>query len=223
ARHDLAAMADAVTDRTKLIFVCNPNNPTGTVVGAAELEAFMARVPERVLVVIDEAYVHFDRDPQSPSGIDFFRRYPNVAVLHTFSKAYGLAGLRVGYAIAQPDVAEQLRKVSIPFAVTRLAQEAAVASLEAEDEQQLRIDAIVDERARLTAALRELGVPVVPSEANFVWLESGEQSAAYAEVFEAGGISTRCFPGDGVRISIGTPEENDAVIAAARSIPGASA
>ncbi|HHG6298040.1 TPA: histidinol-phosphate transaminase, partial [Streptococcus pneumoniae] len=219
ARHDLDAMAAAVTEHTKLIFVCNPNNPTGTVISRAELDRFLERVPERVLVVIDEAYVHFDRDPDSPSGIEYFRRYPNVAVLHTFSKAYGLAGLRVGYAIAQPEVAEQLRKVWVPFAVTHLAQEAAVASLAAEDELQERIDSIVVERERLYAALRELGLPIVPSQANFVWLETGAASLAVVELFESKGIATRGFADAGVRISIGTPAENDAVIAAAGEVP----
>ena len=214
SRHDLQAMADAVTDRTRLIFVCNPNNPTGTVVSEAELEAFMARVPSNVLVVVDEAYVHFDRNSDSPSGIDFFRRYSNVAVLHTFSKAYGLAGLRVGYAIAPVPVAEALRKVSVPFAVSRLAQDAAVASLAAEDELQLRIDEMVTERDRLTAGLRATGLPVVPSQANFVWLPLGEASAAMGAAFEAQGISVRTFAGEGVRVSIGDPEENDAVVAA---------
>lgn len=223
ARHDLVAMADAITERTRIVFVCNPNNPTGTVVSAEELDAFMAKVPERVLVVVDEAYVHFDRSADSPSGIEYLRRYPNVAVLHTFSKAYGLAGLRVGYAIAQPDVAEQLRKVSIPFAVSRLAQDAAVASLEAEEELQVRIDAIVEERRRLQAELGALGLPVVPSEANFVWLESGEQSLALTELLDARGISVRCFAGEGLRITVGTPEENDAVISAAREWMAANA
>ncbi|GAA1599974.1 histidinol-phosphate transaminase [Leucobacter chromiireducens] len=217
ARHDLSAMADAITDRTRLIFVCNPNNPTGTVVTEAELEAFMARVPSDVLVVVDEAYVHFDVAADSPSGIDFFRRYDNVAVLHTFSKAYGLAGLRVGYAIAPDAVAEALRKVAIPFAVTRLAQEAAVASLEAEGELQVRIDEMVLERDRLTAALREAGVTVVPSQANFVWLPLGEDTMAAAEGLERHGISARAFAGEGVRISIGDPAENDLVIAAVRA------
>ncbi|WP_449282435.1 histidinol-phosphate transaminase [Leucobacter sp.] len=214
ARHDLPAMAAAITDRTRLVFVCNPNNPTGTVVGEAELEAFMAAVPEHVLVVIDEAYVHFDRDPGSPSGIDFFRRYPNVAVLHTFSKAYGLAGLRIGYAIASRDVAEALRKVAIPFAVSRLAQEAALASLEAEAELEARIEEMIRERARLVEGLSAAGIDFAPSQANFVWLTAGAKSEEIAEAFEARGISVRCFAGEGVRVSIGTPEENDAVLAA---------
>lgn len=214
ARHDLPAMAAAITERTSLIFVCNPNNPTGTVVTEAELDAFMAQVPSHVLVVVDEAYVHFDRSADSPSGIEFFRRYPNIAVLHTFSKAYGLAGLRVGYAIAPEEVAEALRKVAIPFAVTRLAQEAAVASLAAEDELQLRIDEMVAERTRLTAALEAQGLTVIPSEANFVWLPLGEATADAGAAFERHGISVRAFAGEGVRVSIGDPAENDAVVAA---------
>ncbi len=215
ARHDLPAMAEAVTDRTRLIFVCNPNNPTGTVVGAAELDDFMAAVPESVLVVIDEAYVHFDRAADSPDGLDLFRRYPNVAVLHTFSKAFGLAGLRIGYAIVRPDIATQLRKVAVPFAVSSLAQEGALASLDAEPELQERVDAIVVERRRVFDELRRLGLNAVPSEANFVWLAEGDRSEAVTAVFEARGISVRCFPGEGVRVTIGTAEENEAVLAAA--------
>lgn len=212
ARHDLAAMADAITDRTKLIFVCNPNNPTGTVVSEAELEAFMAKVPVGVLVVIDEAYVHFDVDADSPNGLEFFRKYDNIAVLHTFSKAYGLAGLRIGYAVARPDVAEALRKVSMPFAVSDLAQAAAVKSLEVEHELQERIDVLVTERDRVYAALAAAGLPVVESQANFVWIASGAASERLNEVFGERGISARCFAGDGIRVSIGSREENDAVI-----------
>lgn len=214
ARHDLPAMAAAVTERTGIVFVCNPNNPTGTVVSRAELEAFLAAVPERVLVVIDEAYVHFDRDPESPSGIEFFRRYPNVAVLHTFSKAYGLAGLRIGYAIARPEVAEALRKVALPFGVSRLAQEAAVLSLAAEPELDERIDDLVRERGRLFEGLRAAGLEPVPSQANFVWLPAGEESVRIAEALERQGVSVRCFPGEGVRVTVGLPEENDAVLGA---------
>jgi histidinol-phosphate aminotransferase len=220
-RHDLPAMAAAVTERTGVIFVCNPNNPTGTVVTRAELESFMAAVPERVLVVIDEAYVHFDRDPDSPSGIEFFRRYPNVVVLHTFSKAYGLAGLRIGYAIARPAVAAALRKVALPFGVSRLAQEAAVLSLEAEAELDERIDELVRERARLFDGLLAAGLAPVPSQANFVWLPAGEESVRIAEALERHGISARCFAGEGVRVTVGLPEENDAVLAAAAELVAA--
>ena len=212
ARHDLDAMADAITERTKLVFVCNPNNQTGTVVSRDELERFMARVPDHVLVVIDEAYVHFDVDPASPTGLDFFREHENVAVLHTFSKAYGLAGLRVGYAIAHPVVAEELRKTALPFGVTTLAQAAAVKSLEVERELQERVDLMIAERARLEGALVAAGMPFVPSQANFVWLLTGGASDAVNELLRARGVSARCFSGEGIRVSIGTPRENDAVI-----------
>ncbi len=221
ARHDLPAMAAAVTERTGIVFVCNPNNPTGTVVSRAELEEFMAAVPERVLVVIDEAYVHFDRDPGSPSGIEFFRRYPNVAVLHTFSKAYGLAGLRIGYAIARPTVAEVLRKVALPFGVSRLAQEAAVLSLDAEADLDERVDELVRERSRLFDGLLAAGLGPVPSQANFVWLPAGDESGRIAEALERHGVSARCFPGEGVRVTVGLPEENDAVLAAAAELVAA--
>ncbi|MGO3148206.1 MAG: histidinol-phosphate transaminase [Leucobacter sp.] len=212
SRHDLNAMAEAITERTKLIFVCNPNNPTGTVVSKDELERFMQRVPSHVLVVIDEAYEHFDVDPDSPIGLDFFARYENVAVLHTFSKAYGLAGLRVGYAVAHDDVAEALRKVALPFGVTTLAQVAAVHSLKVEDELQERVDTVVAERSRVFEGLREAGLPVVESQANFVWLATGGATEAVNDVFRERGISVRAFAGSGIRISIGSPIENDAVI-----------
>lgn len=170
--HDLDAMIAAITPRTRLIFVCNPNNPTGTVVGADELERFVSAVPHDVLVVIDEAYVHFDRTESRGAGIELFRRHPHVAVLHTFSKAYGLAGLRIGYAIAPAAVAENQRKVAVPFGVTDLAQVAALASLDAEDELATRIDDVVAQRDRLHAVLTAAGWPAVRSQANFVWVPS---------------------------------------------------
>ena len=139
-RHDLPAMAAALTDRTRLVLVCTPNNPTGPAVHAAELETFLDAVPADVLVVIDEAYVEFVRDSQAPDALAILRARPNVAVLRTFSKAYGLAGLRVGYALAGPDVAAALRKTAVPFGVSMLAQEAAIASLAAYDELAVRVD-----------------------------------------------------------------------------------
>ena len=139
-RHDLDAMAAAVTDRTRLVLVCSPNNPTGTAVRRAELERFLDAVPGDVLVVIDEAYREFVRDPDVPDGLDVYRDRPNVAVLRTFSKAYGLAGLRVGFAVAHDPVAEALRKTAVPFGVSGLAQAAAAASLLAEDELLERVE-----------------------------------------------------------------------------------
>lgn len=209
--HDLAAMADAITERTSLIFICNPNNPTGTVVDSAAVDAFMAKVPSHVLVVIDEAYVHFNLQADSAIGLDFFRRYPNIAVLHTFSKAYGLAGLRIGYAIAPPAVATNLRKTAVPFGVSALAQRAAVLSLENEPELQVRIDELIDERTTLISALRSAGLELWDSQANFIWLATNERTEAIDASLRASGVWGRAFPGEGIRISIGSPEANDLV------------
>ncbi|PQZ89031.1 histidinol-phosphate transaminase [Arthrobacter sp. MYb227] len=209
--HDLPAMAAAITERTSLIFICNPNNPTGTVVDSAAVDAFMAKVPAHVLVVIDEAYVHFNIHGDSAIGLDFFHRYPNVAVLHTFSKAYGLAGLRIGYAIAPAAVAENLRKTAIPFGVSALAQRAAVLSLNHEAELQVRIDKLITERAGLVKALRDAGIQLWDSHANFIWLATKERTEAIDAALRAAGVWGRAFPGEGIRISIGSPEANKLV------------
>ena len=208
--HDLDAMAGAVTDRTRLIFVCNPNNPTGTVVHRAELERFLDRVPDDVLVVLDEAYREFIRDTDVPDGIDIYRDRPNVAVLRTFSKAYGLAGLRVGFAVAHEEpVAAALRKTAVPFGVSRIAQDAAVASLRAEDELLGRVGSLVCERARVYEELTRQGWTVPESQANFVWLRLGDRTLDFAGVCERAGVMVRPFAGEGVRVTIGETEAND--------------
>ncbi|MTB89653.1 histidinol-phosphate transaminase [Aeromicrobium senzhongii] len=204
-RHDLPAMAAAITDRTKVVLVCTPNNPTGTTVGAEEFHAFMAQVPGHVVVVVDEAYLEFVRDPEALAGADALARYSNVVVLRTFSKAYGLCGLRVGYSIAAPAITESIRKALPPFGVSDVAQAAALASIEAEAELAVRVASVVDERTRVVAALREQGWDVPDSHANFVWLPLGDRSAEFAEQVRP--ISVRPFP-EGVRVSIGTPEIN---------------
>ncbi|MER7984876.1 histidinol-phosphate transaminase [Streptomyces noursei] len=201
--HDLDAMLAAITERTRLIFVCNPNNPTGTVVRRAELESFLDRVPDDVLVVLDEAYREFIRDADVPDGIELYRDRPNVCVLRTFSKAYGLAGLRVGFAVAHPEVAAALRKTAVPFGVSQLAQEAAVASLRSEAALLERVDALVAERARVYDALTAQGWTVPVSEANFVWLRLGDRTTAFAEACERAGVVVRPFAGEGVRVTIG--------------------
>ncbi|EFL24738.1 histidinol-phosphate transaminase [Streptomyces himastatinicus ATCC 53653] len=213
--HDLDAMADAITDRTRLIFVCNPNNPTSTVVRRAELERFLDRVPSDVLVVLDEAYIEFIRDDQVPNGIDLYRDRPNVCVLRTFSKAYGLAGLRVGFAIAHEPVAAALRKTAVPFGVSQLAQDAAVASLHSEDALRDRVEALVAERARVAGALTGQGWTVPEAHANFVWLRLGERTADFAAACEAAGVVVRPFPGEGTRVTIGEREANDLFLRAA--------
>lgn len=214
-RHDLAAMADAITPRTALAIVCNPNNPTGTAVTRAELEAFLDRVPGNVLVLLDEAYREFVRDPEVPDGIDLYRSRPNLVVLRTFSKAYGLAALRVGYAVAHEEAAARIRHTVVPFGVNALAQSAALTSLAAEDELLERVEAVVKERDRLTSAL---AVPVTPSEANFVWLPLGERTTAFAQACARAGVAVRAFPSEGVRVTVGTPEANDAVLRVAAQL-----
>ncbi|WP_411121224.1 histidinol-phosphate transaminase [Streptomyces sp. x-19] len=213
--HDLDAMLAAITERTRLIFVCNPNNPTGTVVRRAELESFLDRVPDDVLVVLDEAYREFIRDADVPDGIELYRDRPNVCVLRTFSKAYGLAGLRVGFAVAHPEVAAALRKTAVPFGVSQLAQEAAVASLRSEAALLERVDALVVERTRVYDALVAQGWTVPASEANFVWLRLGDRTTAFAEACERAGVVVRPFAGEGVRVTIGEEPAMDLFLEAA--------
>jgi len=217
--HDLAAMAEAITPRTRLILVCNPNNPTGTVVRERELTEFLDQVPADCLVILDEAYREYIRDGDVPDGIGLYRDRPNVAVLRTFSKAYGLAGLRIGFLIGHEPVAEAIRKTMLPFTVNAIAQAAAIASLNAEDELLERVETVVKERDRVREALRAEGWTVPATEANFVWLRLGDQTTAFAQSCDAAAISIRPYAGEGARISIGTPAANDAFLAAARAFP----
>ena len=221
--HDLAAMADAISGSTRLIFICTPNNPTGVTVHADELVPFLDQVPSDCLVVIDEAYVQYVRDPAAPGGIDLYRDRPNVAVLRTFSKAYGLAGLRVGFLIGHELVAAAARKTLLTFAVNRLAQAAAVASLEAEAELLDRVDSVVAERERISAELLRMGWTVPPSEANFVWLRLGADTARFADACVDAGIAVRPFIGDGVRITMGERAANDAFLEVAAAFPASEA
>ncbi|MER5640343.1 histidinol-phosphate transaminase [Kitasatospora sp. NPDC002227] len=217
---DLEALAGAVTERTKLVFVCNPNNPTGTVVHRAELERFLDAVPERVTVVLDEAYREFVRDAEVPDGLDFYRERPNVAVLRTFSKAYGLAGLRIGYAVAQEKLAAAVRAQGTPFGVNAPAQAAAVASLAAERELLERVELLVKERGRLVAGLRAGGWEVPETEANFLYLPIGSRAEEFGAACAAVGVGVRVFPREGVRVTVGTPEATDLVLSAAAGLQG---
>ncbi|SHN82844.1 histidinol-phosphate aminotransferase [Geodermatophilus obscurus] len=213
--HDLEAMAAAVDDSTRVVFVCNPNNPTGTAVRRRELERFLGAVPADTLVVLDEAYREFVTDPEVPDGLELMRGRPNVAVLRTFSKAWGLAGLRVGYLVAEdPAVADAVRRTHVPFSVSTLAQAAAVAALASEEEVRRRCAAVTAERERMTAALRERGLDVSDSQANFVWLPVGEEAAGLAAALESRAVITRPFAGEGIRVTVGTPEEDDVFLAA---------
>ena len=213
-RHDLDAMSAAITDRTRLIFLCTPNNPTGTVLHTDEVVEFLARVPQNVVVVMDEAYCHFNRDDAAVDGLTLLEDHPNVVVLRTFSKAYGLAGLRIGFAISTPEISDDLRRVATPFTVTTLAQQAAIASLAAEDELNERVNRIVAERTRVFDELTRQGWKIVPSQANFLWLVTGDDTDRIDEVMVSHGVFARCWSGEGIRLSIGLDAENDRAIEA---------
>ncbi|MBY4382371.1 histidinol-phosphate transaminase [Rhodococcoides fascians] len=213
--HDLDAMLDAITERTRLIFVCNPNNPSGTVVQRDKLVAFLDAVPPNVLVVLDEAYFEYTRPDAAGNhtdGVEIARGRRNVIVLRTFSKAYGLAGLRVGYAVADPEVITALSKVRIAFAVSTIAQQAALASLEASAELLARTDALIAERDRVRDALVSGGYDVGVSQSNFIWLPLGERSGEFASGAAEQGVLLRSYGNDGVRVTIGDPHENDAFL-----------
>jgi histidinol-phosphate aminotransferase len=215
--HDLPAMAAAITDRTRVAIVCNPNNPTGTSVRKADLDRFLDDVPSDVLVVLDEAYREFVTDEQVPDALQTYGDRPNVVVLRTLSKAWGLAGLRVGFLVGQPEVAAAIRKVVTPFSTSLVAQAAALAALDEEAEVRRRCALVVAERERVTEALQKLSVEVPTSQANFVWLPLGDRAAAFGAACESRGVIVRAFPPDGVRVTIGTREENDAFLAAAEA------
>ena len=216
ARHDLVAMAAAITPRTRLILICTPNNPTGPVVHQDELDAFLDTVPGDILVVVDEAYVEFVTDDRAAEGLATYAARPNVVILRTFSKAYGLAGLRVGYAVAHEPVAQALRKTAVPFGVSDIAQKAAIASLGVFDELQVRVEALVAERVRVVAALRLQGWHLPETQANFVWLPLGADTLAFAAAADTAGLVVRAFPGEGARCTIAETEANDLLLHVAR-------
>lgn len=216
-RHRLDAMLAAITDRTKVVIICSPNNPTGTVVHRGELDRFLERVPPSVLVVLDEAYLEFVVDPEAPDSLAVWRAHRNVMVLRTFSKAYGLAGLRVGYAVAHPRVAAALRQTAVPFGVSSIGQTAAIASLGAADELKQRVAALVQERSRVVAALEEQGWKLPVSEANFVWFPLGTDSTDFTRACGEAGLMVRQYADDGVRVTIGEVEANDRLIEVARA------
>ncbi|RIX30599.1 histidinol-phosphate transaminase [Amnibacterium setariae] len=218
ARHDLDAMADAITDRTRAVIVCTPNNPTGPIVTAAAFERFMARVPADLLVLLDEAYFEFVRDPEAVDGSTLIGRHPNLVLLRTFSKAWGLAGLRLGYAIGPEHLLDAARAVAVPLSVTGQAQLAGSVALEHEDLLLARVEDIVGTRTRLVDGLRGLGFTVPDAQGNFVWLPLGDRTAAADDVFHEHGVVVRAFPGDGVRISIGEHESVARVLEAAAAL-----
>jgi histidinol-phosphate aminotransferase len=218
-RHDLDATLAAIDDTTRLVFVSNPHNPTGTALRMQELVRFLEAVPGDVLVVLDEAYREFVTDPEVPDGLVLARSFDNVAVLRTFSKAYRLAGARIGYCVAPEPVAAALRKVYVPFSVNVLAQAAALAALDVRHELLARCAEVAAERERVRTRLLQAGYAPPPSQGNYLWLDLGERTGAFDRHCMDRRIVIRAFDGEGVRVSIGTPRENDAFLAAARSFP----
>ncbi len=212
--HDLPAIATAITGRTRAVLLCSPNNPTGVAISTAELVGFLEQVPSNVLVVLDEAYREF-HGAAAPDGVALLgSMYPNLCLLRTFSKAYGLAGLRVGYAIAHPDIAEGLRRTQIPFSVSNIAQAAALAALDSADEVAQRVGAVIAERTRVESAVRRLGWAVPTGAANFIWLRTGDaERERLVAAFDAAGVMVRGYAGDGVRITVADAVSNDRVLA----------
>ena len=208
--HDLPAMARAVGPATRLVFVCSPNNPTGPAVRAADLEAFLDAVPADCMVVYDEAYREYvSPEAGAPDARELLASRPNVVVLRTFSKAYGLAGARLGYALAQPALAGLLRCAQVPFAVSLPSAAAGMASLQEEAQAELRsrVAQVVRRRAQTVSWLRELGLDPPDAQGNFVWLPVGERAVPLAEALEDHGVFTRPFAGDGIRVTIGDAPE----------------
>lgn len=218
SEHDLDAMAAAVSERTRVVIVCSPNNPTGTVVSADAFERFMSQVPDDVLVLLDEAYGEFVTDDGAVDGAALIGRYPNLVVLRTFSKAYGLAGLRVGYAVGPARLIAAAQATAIPFSVTDLGLQAALASLDRQAELDARVTKIIERRDAARAALIAQGWPVPAAEGNFVWLPTGDRTADAADRFFEADIAVRAFPPEGIRISIGEEESIERMLEVAAAL-----
>ena len=211
---DLDAVATAVTSRTKLVLLATPNNPTGTAVSTAAVRELVAAIADDVIVLVDEAYREFADPALGDPVTDLLPQHPNVVVFRTLSKAFGLAGLRSGYAVAHPDVIVTLDKLLLPFTNNLLAQAAARAAIENSAAIQPRIDAVLAERTRLVAALADHGWQLPDAQANFVYLPTGDRTEELYLALEKQGVVTRPFAGEGLRVTIGTPAENDRFLTA---------
>ncbi len=220
--NDLPAMASAISTRTKMIYICNPNNPTGTVVSDQQLRQFLHRVGPDILIVIDEAYFEYVGDPNSPDGVECFRRHPNVVVLRTFSKAYGLAGLRVGYGVADREVVAAVDRAREPFNVNRLAQAAALAALQDKEYITKSVEFNRVERAYLTKELEAMGLEVVKSQANFILVETNVDACGLFQALLKKGVIVRTgeifgYPTK-IRVSVGLRKENKHFLEALREL-----
>jgi histidinol-phosphate aminotransferase len=219
---DLEAIARAVTPKTRVIYIANPNNPTGTAFGAAEFGEFLKKVPGDVLVVLDEAYTEYAERRDLPNAAELFRQYNNLLTLRTFSKVYGLAGLRIGYGIGHPTLVAEMNKLRTPFNVTSVGQAAALAALGDADHVRRSVDTNRVQRRRLFEELTALGIKAIPSETNFVFLEIGPEAKHICDELLAAGVIVRPlgwmgFP-EAMRISVGSPEENTQLLAAMQRV-----
>jgi histidinol-phosphate aminotransferase len=215
-RHDMAALAEAVTDRTRVVLLCNPDNPTGEVLGHDQLAQFLTALPPHVLVLVDEAYREFAEPGTLADALALAADDERVAVVRTFSKSHGLLGLRVGYLVAPPTVAAPLRRMTPFYRVSTPAQAAASVALDAEDLMREQCAEVARERDRVRAGLLDLGWHVPPSGGNFLWVPLGGRNQAFVDHLAAHGVVVREIAGAGVRVSTGSPEANDAVLALAK-------
>ncbi|UCI34594.1 histidinol-phosphate transaminase [Mesorhizobium sp. B4-1-4] len=216
-RLDMAAILHACRSQARVVIICNPNNPTGTMLGPAELEALLDAIPAQTLVILDEAYADYADEAGmiASSPARRLSRHRNLVVLRTFSKAWGLAGMRVGYCLADRSIVAAANTVAPPFPLPMTAQAAALAALAEGDVVTARITASVEQRRRMSEGLAALGFQVALSKANFVWLAVGEEAGALTLHLHAAGIAVRCFHGEGVRVTTGTAADTQALLTAA--------
>ena len=212
-KHDLEAMRKVISDKTKIVFVCNPNNPTGAIVEESELKSFIQAVPKSVVIAIDEAYFEYVTSSKYLSGSQLFSSYPNLVVFRTFSKIYGLAGARIGYMVASEEIIQAINRIKGPFEVNRIAQIGAFYALDDEEEISRRKQEAIEQRERLACFLREKGISFSPSETNFLYMKVNQASSAF-EKLKQQGIIVRSFSDNPsyLRITIGSPEETDMLI-----------
>jgi histidinol-phosphate aminotransferase len=207
-RHDLDAMAERITPKTRIVFIANPNNPTGTINTSAELDRFMGRVPDHVIVALDEAYFEYVTHADYPDSLDHLKEGKNVLALRTFSKIYGLAGLRIGYGITTPEIAELMNKVRQPFNTNSLAQIGAVAALADRKHVEKSIAINNEGKQFLYQTFQRLGIKFIPTEANFIMFETGLDGRELYTALLKQGVIIRPMGGNRLRVTIGTPAEN---------------
>ncbi|MGQ9570039.1 MAG: histidinol-phosphate transaminase [Thermodesulfovibrionales bacterium] len=216
--HDLEAMAEVVNERTKMIFIANPNNPTGTINRKDEFKRFMEKLPDGILVISDEAYYEYVTDPDYPDTMEYFRKGRNILILRTFSKIYGLAGLRIGYGIARKDIIQEMNKIRPPFNTNTLAQNSAIYALK--DDEHIKYSKEINEKGKeyLYRELKSLKIRYVPTEANFIYILIGRDSNVFYNEMLKQGVIIRSVGPEEIRVTIGLPEENERFIKALKKV-----